>query len=131
MSVFIFDDYKEFGLFFKINSSKLLELSSDSEFHEKVNEYVQIFDNAKGGCGCNLNKRRKVAAEKYESVVLEFFTSPIPMSEHDLKISAGAAVNALSPLGFSIVTAVKDILGGPASVHFKKDAADVEAFFKI
>mgnify|MGYP001113248737 CR=1 FL=1 len=127
MTVFVFDNYEEFGLFFKINSGRLLSLSSTPEFHEKINEYVKIFNHTKGGCGCNISKRKRVAASQYESFVPEFFTSPIPMIGRDLEISNGQN----SPLGVSVVVAVKNMLGNPVSVHFKREAADADPFFKI
>jgi len=127
MSVFNFDNHQEFGLFFKINSNKLLELCPDEEYQGKINDYIKVFDHAKGGCGCNINKRRKAAAAHYEAFIPELFTSPIPMSASESQISSGQT----SPLGVSVRMVIKEALGNPSLIQFKKDATDQEPFFSI
>jgi len=124
MNVFNFNSYREFGLFFKINSFRLTYLSSNPEFQVKIDEYVKIFNGAKGGCGCNLNKRTKVAEETYKKFVPELFTSPIPTTEPELP-------DGRSQLGLSVAIEVKKMLGNPDVIHFRKDAADVDPFFLI
>lgn len=114
MSVFNFDNYQEFGLFFKINSHSLLELSDNPVFHEKVNSYIKVFDHAKGGCGCNLNKRRKVADQNYTLFVSEFLT---PSDELGL--------------GDSVVAKVKSLLNNPTLINFKNAQTDETPFFSI
>ena len=114
MSAFNFDSYQEFGLFFKINSQALIELSPDLDFRTKINEYIQVFEHSKGGCGCNINKRRKVAGEKYETFIPDLFS--------------GFGDEALSE---SIKTTTKSLLNNPTVVNFKKTPADEAAFFSI
>tara|TARA_Y100000310_G_scaffold313474_1_gene361887 strand:+ start:182 stop:526 length:345 start_codon:yes stop_codon:yes gene_type:complete len=114
MSAFNFDNYQEFGLFFKINSQNMLNLSPDLQFHEKIGEYILVFDHSKGGCGCNINKRRKVAGEKYETFVPELFSG------------LGDAV-----LGEKMKVMIKETLNNPSKINFKKDSSDEEPFFSI
>jgi hypothetical protein len=122
MTVFTFDNNQEFGLFFKINSARLLGLSTDEGYQGKINEYTKVFSHTKGGCGCNLNKRRKAAAVYYESFIPEFFTHPMEAREGD---------ESAALLRDRVRATVKEILGNPSSVCFKKDTADQEPFFSI
>jgi len=114
MSTFNFDSFQEFGLFFKINSQEYLNLSPDPNFHEKINEYIRIFDHSKGGCGCSIAKRRVAASEKYVDFVPNFFS--------------GFDDEAL---GQSLVLTTKNLLNSPDTVGFKKETDDQGFFFSI
>jgi len=108
MNVFEFKNYEEFGLFFKINSSQILLLSGDPEVTKEIEEYIKIYEHGKGGCGCNIAKRKQACADKYESFVPQFFSDNEPA-----------------------ISLVKSLLGNVNAVAFKKAATDETSFFLI
>ena len=114
MNVFDFNSYQEFGLFFKINSKAMLELSSDVVFHSKVAEFIQVYDHAKGGCGCSIAKRQRVASEQYVLFVPDFFSG-----FGDTTLSA------------ALVLKTKELLNSPSVIRFKKEDSDLQPFFSI
>ena len=108
MNNFIFNSHEEFGLFLKINSEEIKGFAKDEQAKVKVDEAVKFFSNAKGGSPCNFEKRLALAKKTY----LEFVPSYFENNEE--------AKNFL-----------KDLLGGPPEIHFKRASQDVEPFFFI
>ena len=64
MKTFVFSNYQDFGIFLKINHADII-VNSDPSLHDKINTMLAIYENSKGGCGCNLAKRREVAKNSY------------------------------------------------------------------
>mgnify|MGYP001230019361 CR=1 FL=1 len=64
MNPFTFSNYQDFGIFLKVNFPEILSHTNPS-LHEKLNVMLSIYENSKGGCGCNLKKRREQAAASY------------------------------------------------------------------
>ncbi len=64
MKTFTFNNYQDFGIFLKINYSDMLN-NIDVSLHGKLNTMFGIYENSKGGCGCNLAKRKEAAKNSY------------------------------------------------------------------
>ena len=109
MNTFDFNNYAEFGIFFKINWPDLKELTTDEVKKEKAEEFLKFFQASKGGCGCNIEKRREAAKNSYLEFIPLFFTE-------------NEAVNAF----------VKESLGGPDKpVGFKEAEGNEEYLLLI
>lgn len=66
MNSMIFNSYADFGVFIKINLQDVLD-NCDSSLHENVTAILNSYENTKGGCGCNLQKRKDSAKTVYKN----------------------------------------------------------------
>lgn len=107
MSEFVFNNYEEFGLFIKINSDDIKSVTEDEPKKQRIDNYVKHFNASKGGCNCNVQKRKANARNQYIEAIPFIFTGNLPA-----------------------VFYLKDMLGA-VSVKFKKDPSDKEPFFEI
>ena len=107
MNIFIFNDYEELGLFAKINVDSIISLMESQEKINKLDQFVKVFNNSKGGCGCNIKSRQLAAENLYASFVPSFF------SENE-----------------KVVSFLKEALGSDV-VEFKKSGGDQSGFFLI
>lgn len=107
MNIFIFNNCEEFGLFAKINLDSIRLLIESQEKIDRLDEFVKVFNNAKGGCGCNIINRRLAAENLYASFVPSFF------SDNE-----------------KVVRFLKEALGSDV-VEFKKSGGDQAGFFLI
>jgi hypothetical protein len=109
MNTFEFNNYAEFAIFFKINWLDLKDLTEDEVKKTKAEEFLKFFQASKGGCGCNIEKRREATKASYLTFVPLFFAE-------------NESAKAL----------VKNALGGlDKPVGFKKDEKDEEYFLLI
>lgn len=108
MNIFIFNNSEEFGLFVKINSDSLKALIEDREKIDKLSELVNVFNNARGGCGCNIERRREASENLYASFVPSFFSG-----------------------NERVIRFMKEVLGGADVIEFKRSSGDQSGFFLI
>jgi hypothetical protein len=73
MKTFAFENYKDFGVFIKVHQDSIRGIL-DVNLHEKFNIMLSIYENSKGGCGCNLNKRQEAAKNSYIEGVPTLFS---------------------------------------------------------
>ena len=102
MNNFTFNSFEEFGLFLKINSEELKGLTEDEERKSRLEECLKFLNAGKGGCPCNIEKRRKTAQKSYQDFIPLFFTDYI-----------------------------KETLNNPPEIHFKSDSQDSDPFFSL
>ena len=116
MNLFTFNNYEEFGLFLKINSADYLMAVSPEE-QALFNEFIQIYEHSKGGCGCNIKQRKRAAADKYPIFVNSFFLRPVGHPEYPAPNEA-------------MITLTKTILNCDA-ILFKANQTDETGFLNI
>ena len=108
MNIFIFNNSEEFGLFAKINLDSLKAIVENKEKTIKLGEFVNVFNNARGGCGCSIERRQLAANNLYVSFVPSFF------SENE-----------------RVIRFMKEALGNADVIEFKKSGGDQSGFFLI
>ena len=108
MNIFIFNNSEEFGLFAKINLDSLKAIVENKEKTIKLGEFVNVFNNARGGCGCSIEGRQRAANNLYVSFVPSFF------SENE-----------------RVIRFMKEALGNADVIEFKKSGGDQSGFFLI
>ena len=75
VSEFVFNNYIDFGIFLKVNSEEMLK-SSDVNIHDGIKVFLALYENSKGGCGCNIKKRQQIAIDGYIKSVPIIFNDP-------------------------------------------------------
>jgi len=79
MSEFVFNNYVDFGIFLKVNSEDLLQ-EVNEDIHEPVKSLLNLYENSKGGCGCNIKKRIELAKNAYINTIPVIFSNPEAIS---------------------------------------------------
>ena len=108
MKTFTFNSYEEFGLFFKINSNTIKDLTESQEKKDEADTFLKLFQSSKGGCPCNKNKRLEAVKNNYPTFIPSFFRD-----------------------NEAAVTFIKVALDDVDVVHFKSESQDEVAFFII
>ncbi len=73
MSQFVFNNYIDFGIFLKVNLEDMLQ-QSNPNIHEELRNFVNFYENSKGGCGCSIKKRQAAAKSQYLSSIPIIFS---------------------------------------------------------
>ena len=73
MSKFVFNNYVDFGIFLKVNSEDMLQ-EVNQDIHESIKSLLNLYENSKGGCGCNIKKRIEAAKNAYINTIPVIFS---------------------------------------------------------
>tara|TARA_Y100001938_G_scaffold131492_1_gene188661 strand:+ start:17002 stop:17442 length:441 start_codon:yes stop_codon:yes gene_type:complete len=73
MSEYIFKNWNEFGIFYRVNEKRLTDSLSDLDL-TPLSDFSKACIATAGGCGCTKKKRIAAAVQTYESA-LEFVSS--------------------------------------------------------